>query len=40
MPPSDTAHPVTVLRVHKASHPPGLDLYYLCLRPLAAIEAA
>jgi hypothetical protein len=38
--PSDTADPVTVLRVHKASHPPGLALIYLCPRSLAARLAA
>jgi hypothetical protein len=27
---------ITVLRVHKAEHPPGLDLYYFCPAGLAA----
>jgi hypothetical protein len=40
MPPSDTADPITVLRVRKASHPPGVALIYLCPRSLAARLAA
>jgi hypothetical protein len=37
---TDQPHPITVLRVHQASHPPGLDLYYLCPRKLATRLAA
>jgi hypothetical protein len=32
---SDTPDPITVLKVHKADHPPGLALVYLCPRSLA-----
>jgi hypothetical protein len=37
---TSTPDPVTVLKVHKADHPPGLALVYLCPRSLATRLAA
>jgi hypothetical protein len=37
---NDQPDPITVLRVHKATHPPGCALVYLCPRSLAARMAA
>ena len=37
---STQADPLTVLKIHKADHPPGLALVYLCPRSLAARLAA
>jgi hypothetical protein len=33
--PSDTADPITVLRVHLAGQPPGQESFFMCRRSLA-----